>query len=306
MIVCLNDNTFSPSDWADEKKIRQFLSLCKRMNISKTSVFADKVSDIRNAVRHNGMINEVRNKLLSLVSRPYIKTIARNTPLSNERCNSHHYSIVSADGNTMLSGREFAWAYLNGGMLVGLEGSSYGDLFEYQVYRCRDGWRPRQQFASYMASAEKHIEKPVLKRWLYAYKSRDNIECARNHNFVQFPAEHVKHFPHKGISEKEWLDSTKSGAAKFIPAIKKDSLAYAYLVASLIRAAFEHQAYCDSEQNTFSVDVGRPVGAADGKKTSALIMYVTNGTDVHIRPYEKTAKVRIPEIGERLRQYLRS
>lgn len=305
MIVCLNDNTFSASDWANEKKIRQFLSLCKRMGVSNASVFADKVSCIRNAVRHNGMTNEIRNKLLSLVARPYIKAIAGNVPLPSEKYIAHDYSVESADGNSLLPGREFAWAYLSGGMLVGLEGSSYGDLFEYQVYECsKDAGRQQRQFASYMASTEKHAEKAVLKRWLYAYKSKENIECARDHHLVQFPDEYVKHFPRKGISEKEWLDSTRSGAAKFIPAIRKDSLAYAYLVSSVIRVAFEHQIYCDSGQNTFSVDIGSIVGAAGGKITSALVLYVTNGTEVHIRPYEKEAKVRILEIGERLKQYL--
>ena len=312
MMAVLNDCTFADADWRDVIKIREFLALCAALGIGHVSVFTDCLPQVSQALKNECFPRDVRNRMRALFKRPFVNACLQVPTPASRRYNTNNYSVSLANGGGCLPGSRFAWSYLNGDMLLGLSGSRYGDWFEYAVDECNKANSSlRARFESYMASQTAHRDKPILKRWLYAYKAATNIECAQDHSLVRFPSDHVKHFSPKGVDWNVCLNSTKrcgrdrtQGAAKFIPGIRKDSLAYAYLVAAMIRIAFANQDYDESEQNAFAVDVGLVIGAADGKPTSVLVMYVTNGCDVHVRPYENAPMVVAPEIGAKLKQYL--
>lgn len=312
MMAFLNDYTFTEADWRDVIKIREFLALCAALGIGQVSVFTDCLPQVSQALKNRCFSMDVRNRMRALFTRPYVNTCLQGPTFAIRRYNANNYSVSLAKGGGYLPGNRFAWSYLNGGMLLGLSGGRYGDSFKYAVDECnKANGSLRARFEAYMASQTAHRDKPIMKRWLYAYKAVANIECAQDHSLVRFPPDHVKHFSPRGVDWTVCLDSTKrcgrdrtQGAAKFIPEIRKDSLAYAYLVAAMIRIAFANQAYDESGQDAFAVDVGLVIGAADGKPTSVLVMYVTNGCDVHVRPYENAPRVAAYEIGAKLKQYL--
>lgn len=314
MMAYLNDDTFSAADWGDAQKILQLILLCGRLEVRHVAVFEVCLPFVSKAIKCEGISRDVRNKMRALFTRPYASHNS-NSELDSGRMCSNSYVINVGNGTNQLSGSKFARSYFNGGMLVGLPHSNYGSSFKYLVdeYRKSDG-KFLRNFNSYMMSLESHHNETLLKRWQYAYKSCDDVDYARRQRCVQLPEDYIKHFSREGLRKKEWLNSTKDckffrrdkarGAAKFIAGIQKDSLSYAYLLSAIMRTAFEKQVYEESEQNGLTVDVGCVIGAANGKETRVVILYVTGGTIVHIRPCEHNAKIHAPEIGEKLKQYL--
>ena len=313
MTAYLNDDTFVPEDWSDAHKIQSFVLFCCQFEIGHVAVFEESLPYISMAKKNEKLSRDIRSKMQSLFIRPYVKANPCDSAMEGQRFKGHEYTISVDGGKSHLPGRKFAWSHLHGGILIGIAGSKYGDSFQYEVNeRDRVCGKLSCQFVAYMASKVLHFGEPIFKRWIYACKSCGNIEYAKVQKYIHFPACHVKHFSPAGLSKKQWLLSTRASisrnkvasAAKFINGIKKDSLAYAYLVSSAIRVAFENLRYSDYEQNRFSIDVGCVIGAAQGKETTVLALYVTNGVDIHIRPYEGPACVCRPKIGEELKRYL--
>ena len=314
MTPYLNDDTFQDDDWTDPQKMGRLIDVIQKSGFGRVVVFAQTAYRLSIALKSDRLCRNIKDRMRSLFTKPYENLDAEaDTPFS-ERSNQKRYEINVVSAAYSLDGRKFARSFFRGGMLLGIAGSKYGDYFSYKVKERDDKGQSNEVFTSYMATLPKHVHEPILRRWLYAYRAANNIECANNMDLVRFPPDHTKHFFARTVDEKMLVESTKSGksfgrnridnAAKFLSSIQKASYAYAYLLSSVLRLAFVSRRYEEDEQNRFSVDVGVDIGAANGRMTKVVCLYVTNGIDIHIRPFEGEAQVVCTDIGRKLKDYL--
>ena len=314
----LNDDTFLDADWQDSNKIRGLLALCRQMKLGHVCMFEECVWRLSNMLGAS-LTRDEKDRIRTLFGRPYAKsTVANNEVPSSCRLDCDLAGIVRGTDGDALPGRRFTWAHSNGGMLIGLNGSRYGNGFKFVIEVDGDKARGATHFEMYMVSDENHVEEPVVKRWLYAFNA-ERSGYASDEHLVRLPHDLKKHFVTDGVARgvsgrEELRESTRSstgrrdkrsGNALFVPEIRYGSTAYRYLVASMIRAAFEDGNYVQDQQNGFSADIGFMVGFANGKETRSLMLYITNEVVAHVRPWEHVAKFKRHDVGEGLRKYIR-
>lgn len=315
MTPYLNDDTFQDDDWIDSQKMRCLIDVIQKMGFRHVAIFAQVVHCLSKALRSDKLDRDIRDRMRSIFTRPYENLDEGDCDLSSKYDGKKRYEINDVKNGIPLDGRKFAWSFFRGGMLLGIVGSKYGDFFSYKVKKINgDNGHSNEIFISYMATLPRHVQESVLKRWLYAYRTANDIECAKKMDLVCFPQEHTKHFSARTVDEKLLMECTKRGgifgrskidnAAKFLPCIQKDSYAYIYLLSSVLRIAFKNQRYTEEEQDRFSVDVGVNIGYANGNKTQVVCLYVTNQNCIHIRPFEGKAQIACYDIGRKLHNYI--
>lgn len=315
MTPYLNDDTFQERDWIDSQKMRSLIDVIRILRFKRVVVFADKVHCLTKALNSGKLSRDIKDWMRSLFTMPYEKFGDEDCDFSSDCVGQKRYEVNVVNEGIPLEGKKFAWSFFRGGMLLGIAGSKYGDLFSYEVKeRNKDNGLRNKVFISYMATLPRHTQELILKRWLYAYRSANNIECAKNAGLICFPQWHTKHFLARTVDEKILMECTKRGgafgrnktdnAAKFLPCIQKDSYAYIHLLSSVLRIAFETQHYTEEEQDRFSVDVGVNIGYANGNKTQVVCLYVTNENCIHIRPFEGKAQITCYDIGRKLYNYI--
>lgn len=84
----------------------------------------------------------------------------------------------------------------------------------------------------------------------------------------------------------QWVGATSTLSAAFCPGVAFGGWKYMSLVRHVLLAAYADSRFVWQRQNGFVVDVGVPVGAADGHVTTSVEIYVTRRNEIHIRPTE--------------------
>lgn len=84
----------------------------------------------------------------------------------------------------------------------------------------------------------------------------------------------------------QWVGTTNTQSAAFCPGVAFGGWKYMSLVRHVLLAAYADSRFTWQRQDGFVVDVGIPVGAADGHVTTSVEIYVTQCNEIHIRPTE--------------------
>lgn len=146
-----------------------------------------------------------------------------------------------------------------------------------------------QRGTAYCVSDVQQLNTPLIGRWLFCYNPRNVI----NKGFVVVTCEN-KHFqlskenrPQVSNWEREpWVLRTRDGVAQFVPGITpEDEVVKTWIHCGLCKAMDMHLL---DGINGFVCDVGALIGAADGKPTSRIEIYLANTPrqELHIRPSE--------------------
>ena len=226
------------------------------------------------------------------------------SPTVYSRYASHTYTVATPAGRA-LPAPVAGLASLLGGISIGLSETIYGDQLERDVDETPLSGGVATAFKGLLLTLPEHAKDDDWRRWNYAMTYPASLGAKG----IVLPTDLWKHFgreafPRSPVSvwrKESWVADTGKtptqrnkllGNATFLPGFKHRGPGYRKLVCDVLQAAYEHQQYTEAQQKTFTLDIGTPVGAAKGKVTTSLKLYLTTGNVIHVRPYEKRGTFR--------------
>lgn len=181
-----------------------------------------------------------------------------------------------------------AWSHVQGSITIGFDVGGMRTDPVVKITETTPEGRVIPRTAVCVSRTE-HLSDPVVRRWSFSFLPR--VSDSDDPGFSYAEQGH-KHFKLSHVSESKsrseaWVDSTRSpGAALFRPGLHETSHEVEYLVRLALSHAFESGRYTAEEQNRFVFDTHSFVGAAEGKQTSRIELYLTPQNQLHIRPKE--------------------
>lgn len=299
MMVLLNIETAEELTSLEIEQITGIVKLCQKMDVKQLeflqTVYRELVQRIEDEMNVKGekSLRVYLEWVKSHAVRSFVPTRDRKLKTSVYcRWANCEYKISFPEEYVGLSAKCLAWASLKGGISVGPHHARLGDNLYYEVEeRSNDGTSAKTNFSSLMFTKMEQSQSVDYLRWRYMV---DGLEQG-----VTFP-EHVtfrKHFHREGLPmEKEslwrdaqWVKDTRYGEATFMSGFKYRSPQFHKLVRFVLRQSYSQMRYTVGKQNEFVVDVRKLIGAANGKPTSRVKLYVTDHNVIHIRPCEQKA-----------------
>lgn len=206
---------------------------------------------------------------------------------SQDRFCASTWSIKTENERTV-SCPMLAWSHLQGSLTVGFDASGIWKkpIVRFVETTLDDSAIPR---TAVCVSRTGHLSDPIVRRWMFCFSKAENK--LDNPGFIYAEQGH-KHFKLASMSEdrtteNDWVDSTRPpGAALFRPGLHETSQIIADLIRMALSRAFESGCYTADEQNRFEVNTNQIIGAASGKRTSKIKLYMTAQNELHIRPKE--------------------
>ena len=181
-----------------------------------------------------------------------------------------------------------AWSHLRGSLTIGFRASG---IWERSVRRIEETMASGKTMprTAVCISRPEHLSAPVVRRWLYCFAGS---EYATEHTGFSYAMHGHKHFKLASCCGTEpeirdWVKNTSSpGEAQFRPGLRPDSPEIANFVRKALTSAFDSGLYAPDEINGHEIDIGDFIGAANGKETTRIRIYVTEQNELHIRPKE--------------------
>lgn len=299
MMVLLNIETAEEITSLRIEQITGIAKLCQKMDIKHLDFLQTVYRELVQRIEDEMNVREEKSLRVFL---EWFKSHAVKSfvPLRDRRLNTsvynrwanHEYKISSPGKYMGLSAKCLAWASLKGGISVGPSHARLGDDIYYEVEeRSTNGTLAKTIFSSLMFTKMAQSRNVDYLRWQYMIYGLDQG--------VAFP-EHAtfrKHFHREGLPlEKEslwpdaqWVKDTRDGEAMFMSGFKYGSPQFHQLVRFVLKQSYSQMRYTVEEQNEFVVDVRKLIGAANGKPTSKVKLYVTKQNVIHVRPCEQRA-----------------
>lgn len=177
-----------------------------------------------------------------------------------------------------------AWAYVQGGIALGFPKDGFWRKLHYKIEETRATGASVTRSVLCLSVPE-HLADSTIRRWLFAFGFSGDEPTG----FSLADYNH-KHFKLAGwasdVKTDSWISSTLDGEALFNPGLRHNSPAHISLVRKALSAAFQTGKYETDEIDGFVWDSGRTIGAANGKLTSKIVVYMTSQNELHIRPKE--------------------
>lgn len=298
MVILINIETAAEVETLLIDQIIGFVRLCQKMGVKQLEfmqgVYIAFVQRLKEEIARKG------NKDLNIYSE-WFKTHAVKSFIPSRdrksntsvyvRWSTHKYEISSPVEYAGLSARCLAWASLKGGISLGVSQASLGDNIYYEVKELQFNEDSPLTFTSLMFTKQEHSYNVDYLRWRYMKTGLAQGVAFPEHTTFgkHFHREVLPIIKESGWTNAQWVKDTRDGEAMFLPGLKYGSAQFHSLIRFVLRQAYSKFRYTIEDQNNFVVDVQRPIGAAAGKPTSKVKLYVTKQNVIHIRPCEQAA-----------------
>lgn len=302
MHALLNSDSIAAASPLPEAAVKGIMMMAKRIKPLPLTLFGENIVEVRRAVL-SYFPEYGRGWVAANIVPPYMPagSAGRATPMW-QRLSAHDYVTLPHGAGHPLSARAMACASLSASVSVGIADGAYGNDFSYGVHeRDLGSGVETDKFTSLMPTQPQHLSEIDFVRWKYV--ATLDVHDAEGHG-VSYPDrfEFKKHFntdnpdfiPESKWTKMPWVADTakERHEALFLPGLKYKSVAFFRLVGFVLREAYRNSRYTQREQNGFILDVGIPIGAAAGKVTNNVKIYISEQNVVHIRPCEQVCDAR--------------
>ena len=206
--------------------------------------------------------------------------------------------IVAPQAAVGLSPTGLIQASTESSVSVGARGTSYGRNLDFTL---GVGLGQATDLRSaLMVSEVAHCSMWDFKRWFFIKHFNDLWSRPHSADFkIVDQHEHCSHGNENPCRDSCWVHASWVGrtkgnenSARFRPGIRFGGEKYMRLAAHVLLAAYANLLFTQRQQDKYVVDTGVLVGAAGGKPTQNVQIYITPYNEIHIRPSEHAAHAR--------------
>lgn len=297
--VYFNELTLSGSDL--QRNVSEFLSiwrfLVEAANVKNVWASAEtkaKLSETLCSARPD--LKRILLMILHQAIHPLFPVESEScaTELELKRFSESKFALVLGSDEIDVGRSMLSWAVIRCSPSVGFAVYPY-DALHLKVKECADG--QDELWGSLCITKKEDFNDEAVKRWISVMNSSAiEMEGVFRTSYEQkhFKVSHLPRPQCQDWSDEPWVLATKAGAAQFRPGIQPQGTEYNEILRQVLSSAFAEGRYEADALDGFVCDIYEDedknaklyIGAADGKPTSKVEMYLTDQNVVHLRPKE--------------------
>lgn len=301
---------FNELSWSDrmgltKSQLDDFVAMLKVLvhDVGVKNIWVGANIKERFASSLEGVEPVLKRKLLPIIYQAFHKLY----PIENEndvpkrdvcRYEGNDFSLIE-QGNEVISVSKsmLAWSVIRCSPSVALSNSPY-DRLHLRVNETDCSTKATEEHRILSLSRREDFEDPAVARWMWAMNP--SVDVGKGVHFTDYERKHfaVCHLPRPIVrdwSREEWVRNTKAGAAVFRPGLVPHGNEYMSILHQVLCAAFSQGRYETGDLDGFVCQITEPglspeprnIGAAGGKPTSRVEMYLTDQNVLHLRPKEQ-------------------